>query len=347
MSLLRAKTKNKSTPEKVYYKNSCAKTPVRQLFFFNRFFESNFSDMPQHASNITDINEFINPALGSSQITIAETRLVLENIDVTKASGPDNISGRILKECAIEISPSLTKPFNVSLSLGNVPESWKLANVSPIFMKSDKENCSNYRPISLLCIASKVLESAVLNQLKSEILPLITQFQHGFLGGRSTETQLLHVYNYINSILDSSGQADIIYLDFSKAFDSVPIISCCVNYDRSVSMVPCASGLAVTSLVVKQRVVTDGEYSDWYNVTSGVPQGAILGPVLFLLYINDLPCCVSKNTNVALFADDVKIYEEINSLHVCLLLHNDLTALDKLSKKWKLNFSYDKCPKSR
>ena len=193
----------------------------------------------------------INPTLGSSQITMAETRLVLENIDVTKASSPDNISGRILKECAIEISPSSTKPFNVSLSLGNVPESWKLANVSPIFKKRDKENCSNYRPIFLLCIASKVLESAVLNQLKSEILPLITQFQHGFLGGRSTETQLLHVYNYINSILDSSGQADIIYLDFSKAFDSVPIISCCVNYDRLVSMVPCASGLAVTPLVVK------------------------------------------------------------------------------------------------
>ena len=85
-----------------------------------------------------------------------------------------------------------------------------------------KENCSNYRPISLLCIVSKVLERALLNQIKSEILPLITQFQHGFLGGRSTETQLLHVYNYINSILDSSGHADIIYLDFSKAFDSVP-----------------------------------------------------------------------------------------------------------------------------
>ena len=342
-SLLRAKTKNKSTPEKVYYENSCAKTPVRKAFLFNRFFERNFSDMPQHASNIPDINEIINPSLGSSQITIAETRLILENIDVTKASGPDNISGRILKECAKEISPSLTRLFNLSLSLGNVPESWKLANVSPIFKKGDKENCSNYRPISLLCIVSKVLERAVLNQIKSEILPLITQFQHGFLGGRSTETQLLHVYNYINSILDSSGQADIIYLDFSKAFDSVPhhlLLHKLRSFGFNGSLYQWFSSY-ITSR--KQRVVIDGEYSDWCNVTSWVPQGSILGPVLFLLYINDLTDCVSNNTNVALFADDVKIYREINSLHDCLLLQHDLTSLDNWSKKWKLNFNYDKC----
>ena len=178
-------------------------------------------------------------------------------------------------------------------------ESWNLANVRQIFKKGDKENCSNYRPISFLCVVSKILERAVLNPIKSEILPLITQFQHGFLGGRSTETQLLHVYDYINSILDSSGQADIIYLDFSKAFDSVThylLLHKLRSFGFNGSLYHCFSSYITCR---KQRVIIDGEYSDWCNVTIGVPQWSKLGPVLFLLYINDLTDCVSSNTNVA------------------------------------------------
>ena len=210
-------------------------------------------------------------------------------------------------------------------------ESWNLANVRPIFKKGDKENCSNYRPISLLCVVSKILERAVLNQIKSEILPLITQNQHGFMGGRSTETQLLHLYDYINSILDSTGQADIIYLDFSKAFDSVThylLLHKLRSFVFNGSLYHCFSS-HITSR--KQHVVIDGDNSDWCNVTLGVPQWSILGPVLFLIYINDLTDCVSNNTNVASFADDVKIYRKINSLHDCLLLQHDLIALDKWS----------------
>ena len=134
---------------------------------------------------------------------------------------PPAHTGRILKECAKEIAPSLTLLFNIFLICGVVPDIWKQANVSPVFKKHDKSVCDNYRPISLLCIAGKVMERAMLNQIKTQIMPLITKFQHGFLHGKSTETQLLTVFNNISEVLDAGGQTDIIYLDFSKAFDSV------------------------------------------------------------------------------------------------------------------------------
>ena len=317
--MLRAKTKSKNIPENVYFDTSYAHTPIRKAFLFNRFFQANFT-LPEDTSHLPQINELANPNLESCQISIAETRLIIDNIDTNKASGPDDISGRILKECSREISPSLTVLFNLSLTLRKMPENWKLANISPIFKKGDRENCCNYRPISLLCIVSKVLERAVLNQIKSEILPLITQFQHGFLSGRSTETQLIQVYNHINSMLDSSGQRDIIYIDFSKAYDSVPhhlLLHKLRSFGFNGTLYHWLCSYVNNQ---KQRVVINGEHSEWCNVTWGVPRGSILGSILFLLYINDLVDCISNNSEVALFADDVKIHRNVDSLNDCLLL---------------------------
>ena len=284
---MRAETKSKNIPEKVYFDTSYPHTPIRKAFLFNRFFQANFT-LPEETSHLPQINGLANPNIESCQISIAETRLIIDNIDTNKASGPDNISGRILKECSREISPSLRVLFNLSLTLGKMPANWKLANISQFFFKADRENCSNYRPLSLLCIVSKVLERAVLNQIKSEILLLITQFQHGFLSGRSTETQLMQVYNYINSTLDSSGQTDVIYLDFSKAFYSVPhhpLLHKLRSFGFNGTLYHWLCSYVNNR---KQRVIINGEHSEWCNVTSGVPQGSILSPILFLLYINDL-----------------------------------------------------------
>ena len=259
---MRAKTKSKHIPENVYFDTSYAHTPIRKAFLFNRFFQANFT-LPENTSHLPQINEL------TCQISIAETRLIIDNIDTNKASGPDDISGRILKEYSREISPSLTMLFNLSLTLGKMPENWKVANISPIFLKRDRENCCNYRPITLLCIVSKVLERAVLNQIKSEILPLITQFQHGFLSGRSTETQLIQVYNHIDSMLDSSGPTDIIYIYFSKAFDSVPhhlLLHKLRSFGFNGTLYHWLCSYVNNR---KQRVVINGEHSEWCNVTSG------------------------------------------------------------------------------
>jgi hypothetical protein len=185
---------------------------------FNDFFHSNFT--PVVANELPYIVEYINPNLTELEFSTAEIRLILTTLDVNKASGPDQISGTILHECAAVLAPSLTKLFNRSLALGVVPESWKTANITPVFKKGDKTSCNNYRPISLLCIASKILERAILNKIYDYLSLQITKAQHGFLRGRSTTTQLLSVFHQINESLDDSKQTDTVYLDFSKAFAS-------------------------------------------------------------------------------------------------------------------------------
>ena len=159
---------------------------------------------------------------------------------MNKASGPDNISGRILKECSREISPSLTVLFNLSLTLGKMPENWKLANVSPIFKKGERENCCNYRPISLLMYSKQ--------------------------GVRTSCTKPNQIWN---SVLDCSGQTDIIYLDFSKAFDSVPhylLLHKLRSFGFNGSLYKWLCSYVNNR---KQRVVINGEHTEWCSVTSG------------------------------------------------------------------------------
>ena len=140
-----------------------------------------------------------------------EVAKVLNNIDPAKAPGPDNISGRLLKETAPEISVSLCRPFNLSLSLGEFPDQWKPEHVCPVFKKDDPALAKNYRQISSLSILSKSFERCVFNHCYLHILPRLCHLQHGFLSGRSTVTQLVQVNHEV-----------MVYLDFAKAFDKVP-----------------------------------------------------------------------------------------------------------------------------
>ena len=340
--LLKTKTKNKNIPENIHNEDVTENTSIGKAKLFNNFFYSNFSSTAND-SNLPPINEVRNQHLCSLNVSIAETRLVLDNIDPNKATGPDNISGRILKECSKEISPSLTALFNLSLRTGLVPLLWKSANVTPVFKKGEKSNCKNYRPISLLCIVSKVLERTILNQIKKQIIPQISKFQHGFLFGKSTETQLLTVYDQISKVLDNSGQTDIIYLDLSKAFDSVPHHLLCHKLKAFGFHGRLLSWFSSYVNERKQRTVLEGEASDWLPVLSGVPQGSILGPVLFIMYINDMVDQVSDSTSIGLFADDAKLARTINSLADCETLQRDLITLENWSKTWHLFFNAGKC----
>ena len=163
--------------------------------------------------------------LSDIDLTISEVAAVLRNLDPNKACGPDGIPSRILSKVADEIAPSLCILFNMSLSIGVVPAKWKFANITPVFKKDDPTITSNYRPISLLCVISKVLERCVFNHCYHHLSPSFYQFQHGFLKGKSTTTQLLEVYHDILDSVASSNEVDVIYLDLSKAFDKVPVIT--------------------------------------------------------------------------------------------------------------------------
>ena len=162
------------------------------------------------------------PELSSIQLSEIEVVGVLRNLNPRKASGPDNIPNRLLIELADVIAPSLCKMFNISLDLGVVPLKWKIANITPVFKREDLTLAMNYRPISLLCTLSKILERCVHNHSYQHLEPHIYKMQHGFIRRKSTTTQLLELYHEILESIASGNEVDAIYLDFSKAFDKVP-----------------------------------------------------------------------------------------------------------------------------
>ena len=200
----------------------------------------------------------------------------------------------------------------------------------------------NYRPISLLCVISKVLERCVLNRIIVRLQDLIADCQHGFRNGRSCVTNLLETLDYIGAILDRAGQVDCVYLDMSKAFDKV-------RHDLLMEKLRDA-GLGQNQLTWfraylygrRQRVTVLGATSCDLPVTSGVPQGSILGPALFLLYVNNLPDSI-LNSKVAMFADDTKVYKVVNSEDDSAALQQDLDNLSSWSVASGLAFNDKKC----
>lgn len=340
-SIVRSKTKTKSFPTEICNGNLKASSSQEKADLFNDFFYSNFSYT--NDEELPEIESFINPNLTGLTLDVVDIRLLLTTINANKATGPDGLSGRFLKECSAEIAPSLTWLFNLSLSTGHVPEIWRSANVIPVFKKGDKSLCKNYRPVSLLCIVSKILERAVLNRTINFFSQLITKAQHGFLQGRSTSTQLLTVFHEINKCLDSGTQTDCIYLDFSKAFDSVPHNLLCHKLKAFGFSDRLHAWFCSYLSNRMQRVMLEGTSSSWLPVSSGVPQGSILGPILFLLYTNDIGMNLSVGTQLALYADDAKIFRPIQSLQDCLSLQSDLLTLQMWSNKWGLKFNTTKC----
>jgi len=341
-SMLKNETKSNMHPTKIIFNGMEANTPTKIADLLNQYFQSIFT--PTQANPILPpINHHVDHNLSSVTLSRHEILKELNKLNVTKASGPDNIPTRILKDYAHILVDSITTLFNKSLSTGTVPQAWKHANIIPIHKKGSKTQASNYRPISLLPVISKILERCIYNKIIDFIIPKLASQQHGFLRGRSTTTQLLTVLTKITSILDTGNQADIIYFDLSKAFDSVPhklLIHKLKSFGFNGKLLEWLSDYLTNR---SQRVIINGSNSSWLHVTSGVPQGSILGPLLFLLYINDLPSVLSHDTICAIFADDTKIYRQINTRNDALALQNDITNLHNWSLEWGLRFNENKC----
>ena len=262
-----------------------------------------------------------------------------------KASGPDRIPNRVLKELADELAPPLSALFNQSLESGCIPDDWSKAYVSPVFKKGNVHEASNYRPVSLTCVACKLLEhvicSHVLKYLDKQ--HLLSDYQHGFRKGHSCESQILITLDDLYCSFDKRNQVDVGVLDFSRAFDTVPHMRLMSKLSSLGIVGPIQKWIQAFLTGRTMSVVVDGEESESAGVLSGVPQGTVLGPLLFLIYINDMPNVISSDTYIRLFADDCLIYRDISSLDDQVILQRDLVALQGWAERWGMRFNPSKC----
>ena len=332
--------KEQSLPDILYLGPLSEGSDLGKASLFNQYFHSVFSTsrptpdpstLPPPASIMCDL-----------EISIQDVFVGLSSLNVGKASGIDNIPPIVIKSCATALCGPIHHLFVQCISQAYIPQEWKTHYITPIFKSGDKASVKNYRPISLLPILSKVLERIVFDQIYDHITSLtICSKQFGFLRGRSTVQQLLvHLDSLINSLSDGS-QSDVVYLDIRKAFDSV-------SHDILLAKLWSAGlcGLTwkffVAYLYGRLQCVHVGtSVSNLLPVTSGVPQGSILGPLLFILYINDLPT-TPLHTSLLLFADDSKCHKVVRSAQDCQLLQSDLGLLCDWSRATSLTFNSNK-----
>ena len=264
---------------------------------------------------------------------IKEVQLFI-SVNSSKSVGHDNIHARFIKEIACELALPVYILFNKSLSEGDLPQIWEMAYVSCIFKSGDRTRACNYRPISLTSLFCRLLEKVVRTAMMSFCSDnlILSNSQFGFRDRRGCILQYLTLL-----ALDRGFAVDATYLDLQKAFDTVP-------YNRLLLKL---ESIGISGNILKwikrflsdrkRRVLINGISSEWTCVTSGVLQGSVLGTLLFILYINDLPEIAKSHCK--LFADDAKIYKEINDVEDFEDLQVDLFKLCRWTTKWLLFFN--------
>ena len=268
---------------------------------------------------------------------------LLKGLNPSKALGPDELHPRVLKKLATELGPVFAHLFQQSIDTGEIPKEWSLANICPLFKKSDRSLACNYRPVSLTCVPCKLLEHTVCSNIMAHLdeYKLLSDRQHACRKGHSCETQLTTVINDWAKILDNRGQVDTFILDFEKAFDTPPhelLKSKLFSYGIGGKTLKWIDSFLCFR---QQRVVVNGVKSDWAPVLSGVPRGTILGPLLFSLYINDISSDIESE--IRLFADDCDCYREIKDEKDTMKLQRDIDRLGSWARKWGMRFQPVKC----
>ena len=326
----------------LFYNNKFVTDFKEKAELLNSFFAKQCSLIANDSKVPPGLRFLTDKRLSTIQFVDTDILKIIRNLNPNKAHGYDKISIRMLKICDNSICKPLELIFNDRLANGIFPSVWKKGNIVPVHEKNDKERLNNYRPISLLPICSKIFERIIFHEIFRFFIKndLISQHQSGFKPGDSCINQLLSITHEIYQSFDQGFDVRSVFLNISKAFDKVwhdGIIFKMKENGISGNLLNLLSNFLRNR---KQRVALNGQISSWTDVNAGVPQGSILGPLLFLIYINDL--AVGLSSNAKLFADDTSLLSAVHNANTTAEeLNNDLVKISRWAYQWKMSFNPD------
>lgn len=343
-SYVKAKTKTRVTVGPLKDSSGAVLTGNKEMANeLNKFFSSVFTREDLNTVPRKDLETAVR--LETIRITEKEIIKKIEALKADSAAGPDKISPRFLKETRFEVATPLKIIMEKSLKEGTVPEDWKMAHVVPIYKKGAKGVAGNYRPVSLTSVPCKMMESLIKDAVMAHLLDnkLINDSQHGFMPGRSCATNLIQFFENVTKYADKGVPVDIFYLDFAKAFDKVPTERLLTKLKAKGVDGRILEWLRVWLSGRQQKVTIGGEFSEECEVESGVPQGTVMGPCLFTVFIDDLDMCAAMIEQIIKFADDTKGMQPIRGPEDRDRLQDCLDNLYRWAMDWGMQFNTDKC----
>lgn len=328
--------KSNKLPTLMHLKNDISENMQDTANLFAKHFSNVYSQHspPPHVRCNNDCNNYF-------KISANDIKVIIDKLDPNKNNSPDGIPAVFYKQTIENIITPLMYIFEISLREMTYPDTFKISYITPIHKSGCIDDIENYRPISILSTVAKIFDKLIYNNIRSKVEHLISAAQHGFKSGKSTLSNLIEYTNYLANNMMRGGVIHAIYMDLAKAFDRINH-AFLIRKLRAFPISTCLISLIQSYLSNRKQIVClYGEKSECITPQSSVPQGSILSPLLFALFINDMPELIK--TNILLFADDIKLFSKISSLDDVHKLQMDINTIFNWCERNDLKLNREKC----